>query len=1151
MKPLIPPGIFDNILLLEYSDKDKGSRVIYQDSRKEFFATRLDSLTHNFKETWSTRYDEVTWGNTRYKLYVQPVQIAVLSDAPEMATEAEKEWMLIGLVESSKFASQSRTISHFRISLFLFLVFLVLVSLPLFKLHFIGEREELKRADILLTAFSLFIGAGVLTLFLLSVYSDKRDSVVLDKSLKPFAREIENNLNAEIDSLIKQIKDFTIEIPDSMTDFLIPSILADSIYQKDIDSVPYPYFRQLFWIDENGMEMRKLGIIKNLTPLVSVRSRPYFQSIKNKQSWYRDKEQAFYIQPIISITTGVNSAVVSIPDTVQAAMFKKMEKSLPNVKLADSLESVAAITVHFISLLNTTIPSGFGFCIIDNEGQVLFHHEQNKNLRENFFTECDDNPRSRAVVFSRVEKNLDVNYLGRGHRLYVRPIENLPWTLVTFADLTLIRSSELNALAVAIFLFTALAIIYLVLLFLSQVLKHSINLGWLWPQKELQNTYQLFIISLFCAAGFYYAEIFNISATTNLYFAFFLPPIIIGITYLLFKYRIELSMLNDLSKLKKFVTLFLLLLFCSLAFWLVRKPLLYGLIGLLFGLILSSRQIIELITSKKFPVHYTHFAMSGVAFLLITSILPVIAFFKVSYDNEMEVFVKRGQLSLLTGIEERKFRIIEELGKLILDKDYKYYEKHKNNEENQNNENFTTEYKNAKARNDSLTNRLISKRLNYEDARDIYCNDFYNTFISDSTNFDILLINNFKAFLDSNKSNFNECFISKRTSKVDSLLAFFRSKLKIVSHHNWELYNEITADSLWEWKRLGGFLCLEKKISGDKNKTYIISLLNYFKKPDSIIWFMGIPLIIILLIIVLIYFVQKVFTLDVLLPSHPQAMELKPMTIFQNTIYIGQPNSGKSEFVKRVQDSFLIDFRKYYDPDELLNEFQDDKKIDSHKVFVLDHFDLNIGDDKWNRAKLRLIEKLISVHKKIVMIVTTIDPIEFLSTKPEKKKTSREKLVDKHYFDRCTIALSSFAKVYHNIKIDDSKFTKFIETNCSKKVRSTSDEKEREKITSLSDTIIAECRHTSFLQNVGKEVIINFDFDKAFFNKAILIDEILQRAESCYQSIWSVCSIEEKITLIHLAKNGFVTPKDAEVVNLLIRKGLIKKAYGLSLFRVY
>lgn len=62
-----------------------------------------------------------------------------------------------------------------------------------------------------------------------------------------------------------------------------------------------------------------------------------------------------------------------------------------------------------------------------------------------------------------------------------------------------------------------------------------------------------------------------------------------------------------------------------------------------------------------------------------------------------------------------------------------------------------------------------------------------------------------------------------------------------------------------------------------------------------------------------------------------------------------------------------------------------------------------------------------------------------------------------------------------------------------------------------------------------------------FLNKNLLDDEILQRAEAYYHSIWSVCSMEEKITLYHLARNGFVTPKDAETVRLLMRKGLIRK----------
>jgi hypothetical protein len=73
------------------------------------------------------------------------------------------------------------------------------------------------------------------------------------------------------------------------------------------------------------------------------------------------------------------------------------------------------------------------------------------------------------------------------------------------------------------------------------------------------------------------------------------------------------------------------------------------------------------------------------------------------------------------------------------------------------------------------------------------------------------------------------------------------------------------------------------------------------------------------------------------------------------------------------------------------------------------------------------------------------------------------------------------------------------------------------------------------------EIVENLGGNEFSYSRDLLIDEILQKAETYYRSIWSVCSTDEKITLYHLARNGFITPKETETVRMLMRKGLIRK----------
>jgi hypothetical protein len=188
---------------------------------------------------------------------------------------------------------------------------------------------------------------------------------------------------------------------------------------------------------------------------------------------------------------------------------------------------------------------------------------------------------------------------------------------------------------------------------------------------------------------------------------------------------------------------------------------------------------------------------------------------------------------------------------------------------------------------------------------------------------------------------------------------------------------------------------------------------------------------------------------------------------------------------------------------------------------------------------------LISVHRKTVVIVSSVDPIKFLSRIALSVQTSGDKEVakiDRDIQERWELIFSSFIKKYHNINVDPQPFIDFVNSRCAVQSGVTVNGQSKTRLEFLCNTIIEQCKHTAFLQRVGRGIIENFDsLQEEFLNKDLLDDEILQRAEAYYQSIWSVCSMEEKITLYHLARNGFVTPKDSETVRLLMRKGLIRK----------
>ena len=310
MAPLVKPDIFDNILLVEHAQDESDNRVIYQTDRTAFRANRLDSLTTNLKETWSSYHEEVVWGNNAYKLFVQPVRLALMGQEGQTGTKV-MEWMLVGLVDSSRLNAEARAISRFFIAQWTFVFFLVLFSIPLIKLNFIGEREELKRSDIVLTIFSIFVLSGVLTFWLLSYYSDRSDLQELDGGLQPLADNIEGNLYGEVGQCIRQFdqlnQKFTLDqlnrregivgrgegsrtLMDtlSLSGYTIPEIFHSDrqiFTSAEINEQAYPYFKYFAWIDSNGMQTRKLSALQEVTPLVNVGHRQYFRKILERRPW--------------------------------------------------------------------------------------------------------------------------------------------------------------------------------------------------------------------------------------------------------------------------------------------------------------------------------------------------------------------------------------------------------------------------------------------------------------------------------------------------------------------------------------------------------------------------------------------------------------------------------------------------------------------------------------------------------------------------------------------------------------------------------------------------------------------------------------------------------------------------------------------------
>lgn len=1118
LAPLINTNIFDNVLLFE---NDAQGRVIYQMDKNQFLATRIDSISSNLQRTHRTSSAEyVKMGNVSYHVFVQPVQINNLVKITDTGEQQPVELTLVGLVNSEQFINESRAISHFKISMFLFLVFLLLISLPLIKIQFVGRLEQISRLDLVLSIFSIVVGAGVITFLLVSVYSNTDDKKHLEKTLTFFAEDLREHFHKEVDSIFTQVDTISSRLfqhEDSLYNAIlqndaspgiVTSVMAYSALWDSTDNLDLlvPRFSQIAYVKRhNGIQELKLTQDSSSTPLVDVSHRAYYQQIKNDRGWW-DKDRPYFVESIISFTTGEISAVLSFPDRYKP----------------DSL--IAAVSVRFISLLDVVTPGSFGFAIINETGQVQFHSDETKNLQENLFEETDYDPDLLSSVYARTYKKTTVNYLGRDHLMVIEPMPALPWSMVTFVELTQIRGAELNALLIAAFFFAVLVIYYVLLFLAFKMVFPYRGFHWLMPQKSQETHYKLFYLFMFATSGVLYFLIFLIPSVPNLILAFFAPVVVVPLIYRMFNPKGTEGKFLEI----KHIRLYLQLVAVGIALLLIVTRQYEGAswsLVILLGLLLSSILVTRLLDKYRFPPYYVSYVSCVIGFLLIASILPSISFFRISYNAEMDLLIKQVQRTFLQDLSERQIRLEQQYNSLDF----------------------------------SAANSELVEQARKDIKWDVYINFFQNSEWCESAVEDSCIalaeaqrdtasaadrgklalqpnpstaeIKNQDA--DSNGAEFDPRDHLK-ASALESFLAILRNNLGVVEPLNWELYYNKANDGIWQWKQPSDSLVqLTKQLphAQENRSRYLIteSRLHPFSIPTNMLWSMGLVLLLIAIIMILLYFIRKMLMLDITLPERTQ-QTTDTIAMTHNTIFIGPPGSGKSDYIRELTDSYSINFRLIDDLQAYLKEIEYGKKITDAQLVVLDHFDTDLDNFENTRLKLKLVKRLISTYKKTVILVSVIDPIRFILESSDELQPSELRLWLQTF--------NSFTKVYHNIRKWDNDYEQ--QVNEYRRLMSKDlDEEKQQKNKEFCQALLQESNHSPFLRQVGYEILFKFDFEREFYNRQAMIDEMLQRTETYYQAIWQACSIEEKVTLLHFARNGFVTRKDADVLRVLLQKGLI------------
>jgi hypothetical protein len=993
---------------------------------------------------------DVTIAGARYKLYVQPIEISL----PTKAVQDQKTlWVICGLVDASRFRYQTWAISYTVLIVGGFAAGLVLLSWFFLKLLFIGPKDRLRPFETHILTVSIVIAGFLLTMFVLFGLTYTNMENMLQKQLETLAININDHFQTEVGAALQQIDKLDAEriqrINSNAEHIARTGLLAEICKDGNCESEqnPYPYFKSVFWVNDRGEQVAKWSIDSQTTKFVNVGMRKYFRSIRDgyAREWNGER---FWLEPVVSQNTGGFTVAIS--------------KATKNE--GDPKASVVVLSTSLMSLMKPAMIGGFGYRIINPDGEVLV-----PNLKENFFKECDQDPQLRAAVSGHLSDSVNAPYRGRDSRIHVRPIPGTPdWTLVVFRDKEPLRSGYLELVALSASLFVIYLAVFLLLLTLMYILFPVTRPArkWLWPSEKSS--------------------------------AIYLQSILVSILLCIFAYLAS-SRLPDYTLAGVFSLLSMLavlLLSVQLKHNLAMKPVEW-----------FAKALESLWSRINYKFLYT-FSLVPLVFLL--AVMPSVAFFRLAYNEEMDLFTKYGQVTLVNSLNERDARIRAAYSRSL----------------------FGLENKNA-------AGTFLRTRL--DKSFDRYDKFFFDTHISKGST----------ATDAPGEASQGWLLFTLR-----KLLPFGRQS-SIVRHG---LVADRSADDLWQWRRAkGGKLVLQAPLETPRDKTEDASVLNVASNTPHFwlrrfSWFCFVSLMALVLFLLIRFVVKRVFLLDAVKLSNSDDKPSVPSDAGKRFVVLGSPYTRRSLITPEAHYK-VLNLETAAVDGEWAQKLDLQPYLEAPSV-AIDCFEYQFDQPQQNLQKLTLLEKLL-IHKGKLLVASTADPGDYLFESTDNKSNDR----------RINEASARWAGIMSNFWIqyleDVGNVKAFTET--LKKIRGGENENGvngkpaagaqpkvdviltsngNHNATMVNDPVedelfkllIRECAPRACLQDIGAAIAGRSDFKNIRTDE--LIEEVSVQAATYYKFVWQSCSRHEKLTLAHLARDGFVSPNDPDLRKLM-RRGLI------------
>jgi hypothetical protein len=1087
-----------------------------------------------------TAITPIVLADRNYQLFSQPVRVLNLSPDSEESNGKESNMVVCGLQDANWLREQSHNLPYSAlIWATLILVAVFSLSWPLFKLRYMSNTERFSLKDGWYLILAIFLASTSLMLMLLnaSYTSWARDGA--DRNLKRIADQIKHNFPSEMTSALGQLQQLS---PDASQYTLKkteePILISNYPILHPPGKPCYPYFEMANYADRQGQQILKLDMRNAPTPAINVGTRAFFNRVIGDETWGSETSSQpetasaacdtvaatsigrNYVEPLISKNTHEFFAVLSSP--------------FPAGQVRSPI-AVQALSIKPISLVNPVLPPGYQFAVIDANCEVLFHSDSFRNMRENFCQNSKYKDELRPWLFSGADTWLQISYGGHAERAYLTIMPDRPQFTVGQAFLIVFREPDVDlTLNLAIILVSSILMGVYFSLVLSAAIAHLALRGplcliyaprFIWPCRESALSYvELFALNGFMLLLFwlFYRRIYE-GPLLTLTFAVALLSILFFIVKqtrprkglpVLGAFLIGVALTGWLasrhypsSSLSEWGRVFWFLGITGFAAIVLSGV--FSRIHLSAGWQIAALNPMAAFVRKHFKKGYVLAALSVIA---ASAFVPCIGSFKYAYDAVSELSLKHDQLKLADSLIARRDRI------------RKYYSESVHSP--------ISSKVIAQLRLSSTMDRYDTATLPGETSSFFAVGYEPDNFFSESADPSNSSVPRQRS--EDPKNPVAETINRRIETAIAGATLYFpsnrlgaeMSKLGVASTE------KPGRDSFHFWREVTPTrFQLSQKIEPGSPE---LTITSEYQDWQGLRWVPVVCLVLLggVLTAWLMNLVRKIFFTDIENTRPFPVVDWKDVAeIDKNFLVIGWAKSGKSNWLKSITG---MDRQTWFDLRvELRKKIEDPNyqfPIGQQSVLVLDHFEFNIKDSVCNAVRLNLLETLLFESTVNVVIISTVDPIYFLTEgSPDVLSHDPDPAVARDLLERWARALSKLAKV----RPKDSEDHEFHDTLAAFVEKN-------QHCVDFAAWVRAECNATMMLRKIGKDLLSQFQADDCT-TPSVVWNNVLERADTYYHTLWSGFTSTERLVLYQLAFDGWANPQNAVAIQQLERKLVIHK----------